>query len=55
MANVVIPNLPDVSGKYTEDEQLRNFLIAVKQTLEILTGSTTNSNAALIDLINSKQ
>lgn len=55
MADVVIPNLPDVTGKYTEDQQLRDLLIAIKQTLEILTGSTTNSNAALIDLINSNQ
>ena len=55
MANVVIPNLPDISGQYTEDQQLRDFLIAVKQTLEILTGSTVNSNTAVIDLINTNQ
>ena len=53
--DVVIPNLPDVTGEYTQDQQLRDFLIAVKQTLEILTGSTTNSNTAVIDLINDNQ
>ena len=55
MADVVIPNLPDVSGKYTEDQQLAEFLIAVKLTLEILTGATMNSNESVIDLINSNQ
>ena len=55
MANIVLPNLPDVTGEYTKDQQLRDLLIAVKQTLEILTGTDVNSNTAVVDLINANQ
>ena len=56
MAKVVIPNLPDVHGKTTaEDKQLRDFLIAVKITLDKLTGADAKSNSALIDLLNDNQ
>ena len=53
--DVKIPNMPDVAGDFTKDEQLRNLLVATKQTLEILTGSDTHSNTALIDLLNDNQ
>lgn len=56
MGNVVVPNLPDVHGMTTaKDKQLRDFLIAVKITLEKLTGADINSNSALIDLLNDNQ
>jgi hypothetical protein len=53
--DVQIPNLPDVAGEAAKDMQLRDFLIAVKNTLEILTGASVNSNKALIDLLNDNQ
>jgi hypothetical protein len=38
---IVLPNLPDVTGDtVSKDQQLRDFLIAVKITLEKITGST---------------
>lgn len=41
MVAPVIPNLPDVTGEtVNKDQQLRDFLIAVKITLEKITGST---------------
>jgi hypothetical protein len=51
--DVQLPNLPDVAGM--DDTQLRDFLVAVKQTLEILTGTDVNSNGAVVDLINDNQ
>lgn len=54
--DVQIPNLPDVDGEaINADPQLKDFLIAVKQTLEKLTGTDPNSNTSLIDLLNSNQ
>jgi len=50
---VNIPNLPDVNN--VKDPQLREFLIAVKTTLEILTGSHESSNTILIRLINQEK
>jgi len=55
MADVQLPNLPDVTGDYTKDQQLRDFLIAVKQTIEILTGTNVNSNTSLVDYLNDNQ
>jgi hypothetical protein len=41
MTAPIIPNLPDVTGETVgKDQQLRDFLIAVKITLEKLTGAT---------------
>jgi hypothetical protein len=53
--DVQIPNLPDVTGKYTQDQQLQQFLVAVKITLEILTGTDINSNTSVVDLLNDNQ
>lgn len=54
--DVVVPNMPDVSGKaIDEDSQLKDLLIAMKKTLEILTGADLKSNKALIDLLNDNQ
>ena len=56
MGNIVIPNLPDIAGDTAmKDKQLRDFMIAVKITLEKLTGADPKSNAALIDLLNDNQ
>lgn len=56
MSDVQIPNMPDVQGSaIMQDPQLRALLIAIKQTLEILTGANMNSNKALIDLLNDNQ
>ena len=56
MPNIALPNIPDVHGETTaNDKQLRDFLIAVKITLEQLTGADPNSNKALITLINANQ
>jgi hypothetical protein len=56
MGDIKLPNLPDVHGKSaSEDKQLRDFLIAVKITLDKLTGADPNSNSALIDLLNDNQ
>ena len=56
MGNVIIPNIPDISGDTDmKDKQLRDFMIAVKITLEKLTGADINSNTALIDLLNDNQ
>jgi hypothetical protein len=41
MTAPVIPNLPDVAGEtVSKDQQLRDFLVAVKITLEKITGAT---------------
>lgn len=41
MTAPVIPNLPDITGEtVSKDQQLRDFLIAVRITLEKITGST---------------
>ena len=51
---VKIPNIPDVpTGELPQS--VIDLLIAMKQTIEILTGADQNSNTALIDLINTNQ
>lgn len=56
MANINIPNMPDVQGPVIDtDPTLRALLIAMKQTLEKLTGADPQSNSALIDLLNDNQ
>lgn len=42
MAAPVIPNMPDVTGPtVSQDQQLRDLLIAIKTTLEKITGATS--------------
>ena len=53
--SVQIPNLPDVAGEFSKDQQLRDLLVAIKTTLEILTGSKESSNDILIRLINQEK
>ena len=54
--DIKLPNMPDVGGAtMNTDPQLRALLIAMKQTLEKLTGADPNSNTALIDLLNDNQ
>ena len=53
--SVKIPNLPDVAGEFAKDQQLRDLLVAIKTTLEILTGSKESSNDILIRLINQEK
>jgi hypothetical protein len=55
MGNVQLPGLPDVSGLALEDKQLRDFLIAVKVTIDILTGANPKSNKSLIEYLNDNQ
>jgi len=56
MGDIKLPNLPDIHGESTaKDKQLRDFLIAVKITLDLLTGADAKSNTALIDLLNDNQ
>ena len=50
MTAPILPNLPDVTGKtISEDAQLRDFLIAVKITIEKLTGATLAELTELLD------
>jgi hypothetical protein len=56
MGNIVVPNIPDVNCQSTkEDKRLYDILVAIKTTLEKLTGADPKSNSALIDLLNSNQ
>lgn len=56
MADIVLPGIPDVDGVTSnKDKQLRDFLVAVKITLDKLTGADPKSNKALLDLINDNQ
>ena len=46
----VIPNIPDIIGKsVSEDQQLREILIAMKITLEKITGATNDELTALLE------
>ena len=54
MANVQIPNIPDINREDLPPG-VWDALVAMKQTIEILTGADTNSNKALIDLLNANQ
>jgi hypothetical protein len=41
MAKIVLPNIPDVAGKsISEDPQLRELLMAIKISIEKITGAT---------------
>jgi hypothetical protein len=54
--DVILPNMPDISGEIIDqDAQLKDLLIAIKKTLEILTGTDPKSNDKLIDLLNENQ
>ena len=56
MADVNLPGIPGIDSKVlNEDPQLKDLLIAIKLTLETLTGADTSSNSALIDLLNDNQ
>ena len=49
MAEINLPNIPDVNGKAVdEDPQLRELLIAMKITLEKITGATVTELDALL-------
>lgn len=50
MAEINIPNIPDVSSKLTmEDPQLRAILTAIKITLEQITGATAAELTAFLN------
>lgn len=56
MGDIQLPNMPDVQGKVIQtDPQLWALLIAMKKTLELLTGADKKSNSALVDLLNDNQ
>lgn len=48
--------MPDVQGVLIEkDPQLWALLVAIKKTLELLTGADKKSNRSLIDYLNDNQ
>jgi hypothetical protein len=50
MTEIMLPGIPDVSGKTVgEDPQLRELLLALKITIEKITGATTAELDALLD------
>jgi hypothetical protein len=50
MAEIILPGIPDVSGKLVQDDpQLRELLMAIKITLEKITGATVEELDALLD------
>jgi len=50
MAEIQLPGIPDVTGEaVTNDPQLRELLLAIKITLEQITGATL---AELTELLN---
>lgn len=56
MGNIQLPGIPGIEGETVmKDPQLRELLIAIKITLEKLTGADPKSNSALIDLLNDNQ
>lgn len=56
MGDIKLPGIPDVACATTNgDRQLKELLIAMKTTLEKLTGADPKSNSALIDLLNDNQ
>jgi len=56
MGDIQLPHMPDVQGqKISQDQNLWALLIAMKKTIELLTGADKNSNSALIDLLNDNQ
>lgn len=56
MGDIKLPGIPDVASATTnKDQQLKELLIAIKMTLEKLTGADPKSNSALVDLLNDNQ
>jgi hypothetical protein len=50
MSEIHLPGIPDVSGKTVgEDYQLRELLLAIKISIELITGATVEE---LEDLLN---
>jgi hypothetical protein len=50
MAKIMLPGIPDVAGKtIQEDPQLRELLLAIKISIELITGATV---AELDELLN---
>ena len=50
MAEIILPGIPDVAGRAVQDDpQLRELLMAIKITLEKMTGSTV---AEFTELLN---
>ena len=50
MATIILPNIPDVAGESIKaDNQLRDLLIAIKITLEKLTGATNAELETLLE------
>jgi hypothetical protein len=50
MTEIKLPNIPDVSGEVIDnDTELRDLLIAIKITLEKITGATNDEFTALLN------
>jgi hypothetical protein len=50
MAEIHLPGIPDVSGKSVgEDRQLRELLLALKISIELITGATPDELDALLN------
>ena len=50
MAEITLPGIPDVAGKTVQDDpQLRELLLALKISIELITGATTAELDELLD------
>jgi hypothetical protein len=50
MAGIMLPGIPDVAGKTVqEDTQLRELLLAIKISIELITGATPAELDALLE------
>jgi hypothetical protein len=50
MAEIKLPGIPDVAGRsISEDPQLRELLMAIKISLELITGATVAEFVELLD------
>jgi len=50
MAEIKLPGIPDVTGRtVVDDPQLRELLLALKITIELITGATTAEFDELLD------
>jgi hypothetical protein len=50
MSKIILPNIPDVAGRSTlDDPQLRELLMAIKITLEQITGATVEELEELLN------
>jgi hypothetical protein len=50
MADIHLPGIPDVMGKTVmEDPQLRELLLALKISIELITGATPDDLDALLN------